>query len=72
MYVVRQAHHERKKVNKSDTINVRPEPVEGQLSGVLQAPLMVINLLVSRQLDITLAWNGFAVFCAIDLTAPSQ
>jgi hypothetical protein len=38
MYVVRQAHHERKKVNKFNTTTVRPEPVEGQLPGVLQLP----------------------------------
>ena len=38
MYAVRQAHHERKKVNIFNTNTVRPEPVEGQLSGVLQVP----------------------------------
>jgi hypothetical protein len=37
-YMVRQAHHERKKVNKFDTTTVRPELVEGQLPGVLQVP----------------------------------
>jgi hypothetical protein len=38
MDVVRQAHHERKKVNKFNTTTVRPEPVEGQLPRVLQVP----------------------------------
>jgi hypothetical protein len=40
-YMVRQAHHERKKVNKFNTTTVRPELVEGQLPGVLQVPLMI-------------------------------
>jgi len=38
MYVVRQTHHERKKVNKFNITTVRPEPVEGELPGVLQVP----------------------------------
>jgi len=38
MNVVRQAHHEQKKVNKFNTATVRPEPVEGQLPVVLQVP----------------------------------
>jgi len=46
MYVVPQAHHERKKVNKFNTTIVRPEPfgyaqeipVEGHLPVVLQVP----------------------------------
>jgi hypothetical protein len=39
-YMVRQAHHERKKVNKFNTTTVRPELVEGQLPGILQVPLL--------------------------------
>jgi hypothetical protein len=37
-YMVRQAHHERIKMNKFNTTTVRPELVEGQLPGVLQVP----------------------------------
>jgi hypothetical protein len=56
MYVVRQAHHERKKVNKFNTppFGLSPSasyaqesPVEGQLPGVLQVPLIIFFLTIS-------------------------
>ena len=38
----RRTHHERKKEHKFNTSTVRPEPLEGQLSGVLQVSLVIL------------------------------
>jgi hypothetical protein len=53
MYVVRQAHHERKKVNKFNTTTVRPEPVKEQLPGVFQIPLLMAICPLKRDISFT-------------------